>query len=235
MATTKKPAKKAVKPKIGEAREKYLKTLKALKKCEYDFTKFFPNKEINHDITEVNFIVDYAFSTTPQSDEIEVTIKTNAGAYFNFSFEKDAARGFAESILQDVETDEYLSNSDDDEDDTDVEDDGRSLDDIIAELEADLATTTDDETTEEEEGPLKKFTVMGERNLNTAWTYKVIARSRDEAIEMVEECPDGNCDNITHMDDENVYSDDIDYSITDEEDIEEEKPKAKKAVPKKKK
>jgi hypothetical protein len=235
MATTKKTAKKAVKPKINDAREKYLKTLKALKKCEDDFTKFFPGKEINHNITEVNLIVDYAFSTTPQSDEIEVTIKTNAGAYFNFSFEKDAARGFAESILQDVEMDNYITDSDDEDDDSDVEDDGRSLEDIIAELEADLASTPDNKTTEEEEGPLKKFTVMGERNLNTAWTYKVIAHSSDEAIEMVQDCPDGLCENITHMDDENVYSDDIEYSVTDEEDIEEEKPKAKKAVPKKKK
>ena len=87
----------------------------------------------------------------------------------------------------------------------------------------------------EEEGPLKKFTVMGDRTFNSAWTYKVIARSREEAVEMVEECPDGQCENITHMDDENVYSDDIYYSVTDEEDIEEEKPKAKKAIAKKKK
>ncbi len=236
MATTKKTAKKSVKPKINDAREKYIKALNVVQKCENEFTNFFPGKEINHTINDLNFIVDYAFSTTPQSDEIEVTIKTNAGAYFNFSFEKDAARGFAESILQDVEMDDYITDSEDEDEDTDVEDDGRSLEDIIAELEADLADTSDNETTEEEEeGPLKKFTVMGERNLNTAWTYKVIAHSGDEAIEMVQDCPDGLCENITHMDDENVYSDDIEYSVTDEEDIVEEKPKAKKAVPKKKK
>lgn len=229
---------KTTKPKIGEAREKYLKAIKTLQKCENDFTKFFPNKEINHSITDTEFIVDYAFSSTPQSDEIILTIKTNGGAYFNFSLEKDMARGLGESILQDVETDDYLSNttSDEDDEENDVEDDGRSLDDIIAELEAELGTDeTEDTKEEEEEGPLKKFTVMGERNLNTAWTYTVIAHDSDEAIEMVENCPDGYCDDITHNDDENVYSDDIEYSVTNEEDIVEEKPKAKKAVPKKKK
>jgi hypothetical protein len=228
---------KSTKPKIADAREKYLKTLKTLQKCENDFVKFFPNKDINHDINETTFVAYYGFSSTPQSDEIVITIKTNAGAHFNFSFEKDMARGFAESILQDVETDDYLVNTSEEED-TDTEDteDNRSLEDIIAELESDLGTTTEEESTEEEEqGPLKKFTVMGERNLNTAWTYTVIAHDSDEAIEMVENCPDGYCDDITHNDDENVYSDDIEYSVTDEEDIEEEKPVAKKAVPKKKK
>ena len=231
MATIKKAAKKAIKPKIADAREKYLKTLKALKKCEDDFTKFFPGKEINHSINETVLVVDYAFSTTPQSDEIEIVFKTNGGAYLNFSMEKDSAKTLGESILQDVETDDYLSNSGDDDD---TEDDGRSLEDIIAEIESELNTDNSEENKEEEEqGQLKKFTVMGERNLNTAWTYTVLAHDRDEAIEMVEDCPDGRCDNITHNDDENVYSDDIDYSVTDEQDIEPVEPSKKTAKKKK--
>ena len=88
----KKAAKKQVKPKISELREKYLKTLSTLKKCEMDFIKFFNLKEINHSIDEVELIARMAFSTTPQSDEVIITIKTEAGAYFNFSFEKEMAR-----------------------------------------------------------------------------------------------------------------------------------------------
>jgi hypothetical protein len=228
MAVTKKTAKKAVKPKINDLREKYLKALKSVQRYENEFTKFFPGKDINHGMSDLNLIQDYSFVTIPQSDEVIVTIKTNAGAFLNLSFEMDGAREFAENILTQIE--EYRYSRDEDEDEEEGEDDGRSLEDIIAELEADLK----DEATEEE-GPLKKFTVMGDRTFNSAWTYKVIARSREEAVEMVEECPDGQCENITHMDDENVYSDDIYYSVTDEEDIEEEKSKAKKAVPKKKK
>ena len=90
-AKKKKAAKKQVKPKISELREKYLKTLATLKKCEMDFIKFFPNKEINHSINDIEMIANLSFSSTPQSDEIIITIKTEAGAYFNFSFEKSTS------------------------------------------------------------------------------------------------------------------------------------------------
>jgi hypothetical protein len=48
---------------------------------------------------------------------------------------------------------------------------------------------------------------------------------------MVEECPDGMCDGITRLQDDKCYQDDTEFSFLEE--IEEPKPKAKKAVPKK--
>ena len=78
---------------------------------------------------------------------------------------------------------------------------------------------------------MPKYKIMGERTLVEAWTYIVTADSEDEAIEMVEECPDGYCDGIQRMDDDQCYSDDTEFSVLEE--IVEKKPKAKKAVPKK--
>jgi hypothetical protein len=37
-------------------------------------------------------------------------------------------------------------------------------------------------------------------------TYSVLAENYDEALELVENCPDGECDDIYHHDDENVYT-----------------------------
>ena len=48
---------------------------------------------------------------------------------------------------------------------------------------------------------------------------------------MVENCPDGECDNITRLQDDQCYQDDTEFSLVEE--IIEKKPKAKKAVPKK--
>jgi hypothetical protein len=73
---------------------------------------------------------------------------------------------------------------------------------------------------------------MGERTLVEAWTYIVKADDVDEAIEMVENCPDGKCDNITRLQDDQCYNDDTEFSLVEE--IIEKKPKAKKVVPKKK-
>ena len=78
---------------------------------------------------------------------------------------------------------------------------------------------------------MPKYKIMGERTLVEAWTYIVTADSEDEAIEMVEECPDGYCDGIERLDDDQCYQDDTEFSLL-EEII--EKPKAKKAAPKKK-
>ena len=234
----KKAAKKQVKPKISELREKYLKTLTTLKKCEMDFIKFFPNKEINHSINDIEMIANLSFSSTPQSDEIIITIKTEAGAYFNFSFEKEMARYLTSDILTSIEQDEYLANTSDDEDDEEENsiDDNRSLEEIIKELEDELGVTEDETKSEddnEDDDEPKKYTILATRNLETAWTYTVVAKDEDEALEMVENCPDGYCDEVTHNDDENVYSDEIEYTVNDVQPI--EKPKAKKAVPKKKK
>ena len=59
----------------------------------------------------------------------------------------------------------------------------------------------------------KKFIIMADRVLNEAWTYSVIAENEDEAIEMIENCPDGECEGITHWDDTKVYSDEVEHSI----------------------
>ena len=79
---------------------------------------------------------------------------------------------------------------------------------------------------------MPKYKIMGERTLVEAWTYIVEADNEDQAIEMVEECPDGECDGITRLQDDQCYQDDTEFSFLEE--IEEPKPKAKKAVPKKK-
>jgi hypothetical protein len=68
----------------------------------------------------------------------------------------------------------------------------------------------------------KKFTFVAERVLVTAWTYSVLAEDADEALEMIENCPDGMCDDIYHHDDENCYDDTIEYNLHDEEDLSEE-------------
>ena len=79
---------------------------------------------------------------------------------------------------------------------------------------------------------MPKYKIMGEHTLVEAWTYIVEADDYETAIEMVEECPDGECDGITRLQDDQCYQDDTEFSFLEE--IEEPKPKAKKAVPKKK-
>jgi len=73
----------------------------------------------------------------------------------------------------------------------------------------------------------KKFTIIAERTFVLAWTYSVLAENYDEALELVENCPDGECDDIYHHDDENVYTDsyDTEYSLDDEQDLDEEELK----------
>jgi hypothetical protein len=72
---------------------------------------------------------------------------------------------------------------------------------------------------------------MAERTLVEAWTYIVEANDEDEAIELVENCPDGECEDVTRLQDDQCYNDDTEFSVLEE--IIEKKPKAKKAVPKK--
>ena len=78
---------------------------------------------------------------------------------------------------------------------------------------------------------MPKFKIMGERTLVEAWSYIVEADDVDEAIQMVEDCPDGYCDGIKRLDDDQCYQDDTEFSFLEE--IEE--PKKKKEAPKKKK
>ncbi len=68
----------------------------------------------------------------------------------------------------------------------------------------------------------KKFTFIGERTLVTAWTVSVLAEDEDEAREMIDDCADCGCDDMFHWDDEKVYSDDIDFSLDDEQELSEE-------------
>ena len=79
---------------------------------------------------------------------------------------------------------------------------------------------------------MPKFKIMGERTLVEAWSYIVEADDVDEAIQMVEDCPDGMCDGIKRLDDDQCYQDDTEFSLIEE--IIESKPK-KKSVSKKKK
>ncbi len=76
---------------------------------------------------------------------------------------------------------------------------------------------------------MPKYKIMGERTLVEAWTYIVEAEDEDQAIEMVEECPDGLCEGIERQDDDQCYEDSTEFSFLEE--IEEPKPK-KKANPK---
>jgi hypothetical protein len=77
---------------------------------------------------------------------------------------------------------------------------------------------------------MPKFKIMGERTLVEAWTYIVEADDADEAIQMVEDCPDGLCEGIERQDDDQCYDDSTEFSFLEE--IKE--PKKKKAATKKK-
>ena len=71
---------------------------------------------------------------------------------------------------------------------------------------------------------MPKYKIMGERTLVEAWTYIVEAEDEDQAIEMVEECPDGECDGITRLQDDQCYEDNTEFSFL-EEIVEPKKPK----------
>lgn len=60
---------------------------------------------------------------------------------------------------------------------------------------------------------MPKYKIIGERTLVEAWTYIVTADSEDKALEMVENCPDGECENITRLQDDQCYQDDTEFSI----------------------
>ncbi len=63
---------------------------------------------------------------------------------------------------------------------------------------------------------MPKYKIMGERTLVEAWTYIVEAEDVDQAIEMVEECPDGLCDGITRLQDDQCYEDNTEFSLLEE-------------------
>ncbi len=77
---------------------------------------------------------------------------------------------------------------------------------------------------------------MGERTLVEAWSYIVEAEDADQAIEMVEECPDGMCEGIERLDDDQCYQDDTEFSLIEEiKEPKKKKTSTKKKVAKKKK
>ena len=78
---------------------------------------------------------------------------------------------------------------------------------------------------------MPKYKIIGERTLVEAWTYIVEAEDEDQAIEMVEDCPDGMCDGVTRLQDDQCYEDNTEFSFLEE--IEEPKSKTKKNVRKK--
>jgi hypothetical protein len=63
---------------------------------------------------------------------------------------------------------------------------------------------------------MAKFKIMGERTLVEAWTYIVEAEDVDQAIEMVEDCPDGLCEGITRLDDDQCYEDNTEFLFLEE-------------------
>jgi len=77
---------------------------------------------------------------------------------------------------------------------------------------------------------MPKYKIVGERTLVEAWSYIVEADDVDQAIEMVEDCPDGMCEGITRLDDDQCYQDETEFSF-----LEEIKEPKKKSVPKKSK
>jgi hypothetical protein len=72
---------------------------------------------------------------------------------------------------------------------------------------------------------MPKYKIMGERTLVEAWTYIVEAEDEDQAVQMVEDCPDGLCEDIQRLDDDQCYEDSTEFSVLEE--IVEKKPKKK--------
>lgn len=72
---------------------------------------------------------------------------------------------------------------------------------------------------------MPKYRILGERSVTEAWTYIVEAEDADQALEMVWDCPDGGCNGIERLQDDNVYSNDIEFEVLEE--IVEKKPNKK--------
>ena len=74
---------------------------------------------------------------------------------------------------------------------------------------------------------MPKYKILATRSVTDAWTYVVEAADQYEALEMVENCPDGECDGIIRNQDDNCYGDDTEFEIL-EEIVEKPKKKATK-------
>jgi len=78
---------------------------------------------------------------------------------------------------------------------------------------------------------MPKYKIMGERTLVEAWTYIVEAEDADQAIEMVEDCPDGLCEGITRLQDDQCYEDNTEFSLLEEIVEKKKKPNPKQFGP----
>lgn len=63
---------------------------------------------------------------------------------------------------------------------------------------------------------MPKYRILAERSVTEAWTYIVEADDADQALEMVKDCPDGQCEGITRLQDDNVYDNDTYFEVMEE-------------------
>ena len=58
---------------------------------------------------------------------------------------------------------------------------------------------------------MPKFRIIAERYVEEAWTLIVEAETEEDALQMVEDCPWGDCDGVEHKDDVTSYRDEVEY------------------------
>ena len=63
---------------------------------------------------------------------------------------------------------------------------------------------------------MKKFIIVAERYVEEAWTLHVEAETEEEALQIVEDCPWGDCDGVEHQDDVTSYRDEVEYRVSGE-------------------
>jgi hypothetical protein len=61
---------------------------------------------------------------------------------------------------------------------------------------------------------MKKFIIVAERYVEEAWTLHVEAETEEEALQIVEDCPWGDCDGVEHLDDVTSYRDEVEYRVS---------------------
>jgi hypothetical protein len=191
-------------------------------------TSEIENKTINIKLSSFMGIFVSRSQTDLGDPLVTLSFPADMGYTVEIDFDdRDKLIEFRNDIISQI--DDWVSESsetsdDEDESDDDYDNDSSSDDDY---------ETIDEDESDEEEGPLMRYEVKGERTMNSAWTYFVNATSAEKAVEMVENCPDGLCDDITHNDDETVYEDDITYEVIGSQEIETESKKTKKVAKKK--
>lgn len=69
---------------------------------------------------------------------------------------------------------------------------------------------------------MKKFIIVAERYVEEAWTLHVEAETEEEALQIVEDCPWGDCDGVEHLGDVTSYRDEVEYRVSGEVESDEE-------------